>query len=121
MAACNLARKDTGAQIGVHPNRKIGPVMDFGCEASEKATIFRIGRKPDGSFRFFISKGTVLDKPKQFYGTSIVVQTTEKNSMDVVTGSVKEGWEPHFVVIYDDVAAELEKLARMLGCEICRY
>ena len=121
MAACNLAREDTGAQIGVHPNRKIGPVMDFGCKPSEKATIFRIGRKPDGSFRFFISKGTVLDKPKQFYGASIVVQTTEKNSMDVVTGSVKEGWEPHFVVVYDDIAAELEKLARMLGCEICRY
>lgn len=35
MAACNLARKDTGAQVGVHPNRKIGPVMDFGCEACE--------------------------------------------------------------------------------------
>ena len=32
-AACSLARKDTGAVVGVHPNRKIGPAMDFGCEA----------------------------------------------------------------------------------------
>ncbi len=121
MAACNLARKDTGAQVGVHPNRKIGPVMDFGCEASDVATIFRIGRKPDGTFRFFISKGKVLDKPKQYNGTSIVVETTDLNSKAVVTGSIKEGWEPHFVVIYADVATELEKLARMLDCEICRY
>ena len=55
MAACTLARKDTGAQVGVHPNRKIGPVMDFGCRACEKVTIFRVGRKADGSFRFFIA------------------------------------------------------------------
>lgn len=34
-AACSLARHDTGAVVGVHPNRKIGPAMDFGCEAFE--------------------------------------------------------------------------------------
>ena len=39
-AACTLARKDTGAVVGVHPNRKIGPAMDFGCEAFPEATIF---------------------------------------------------------------------------------
>ena len=77
MAACSLARRDTGAVVGVHPNRKIGPAMDFGCEAFADATVFRIGRKPDGSFRFFIAEGSVLDKPKQFIGTSIVVKTDE--------------------------------------------
>ena len=46
---------------------------------------------------------------------------TEKKAKDVVYGSVKEGWEPHFVVIYGDVASELEKLAHMTGAEICRY
>lgn len=120
MAACSLARKDTGAEVGVHPNRKIGPVMDFGCEACENVTVFRIGRKPDGSFRFFIAEGEVMDKPKQFYGTSIVVKT-DKAARDVVCGSIKEGWEPHFVVIYDRVANELEKLANMFDVEICRY
>lgn len=74
MAACSLARRDTGAQVGVHPNRKIGPVMDFGCQACEQVTVFRVGRKPDGSFRFFIAGGEALDKPKQFCGTSIVVK-----------------------------------------------
>ncbi len=120
MAACSLARKDTGAQVGVHPNRKLGPVMDFGCQACDQVTIFRVGRKPDGSFRFFIAGGEALDKPKQFCGTSVVVKT-DAPAKDVVYGSVKAGWEPHFVVIYQDVAAELEVLAHMLGAEICRY
>ena len=120
MAACSLARVDTGAQVGVHPNRKIGPVMDFGCQAWGQATIFRVGRKPDGSFRFFIAGGEVLDKPKQFNGTSVVVKTKQA-AEDVICGSVKDGWEPHFVVIYQDVEAELEKLAHMTGAEVCRY
>ena len=119
MAACDLARKDTGATVGVHPNRKLGPAMDFGCEATEKATIFRIGRTPDAKFRFFISTGSVLDKPKQFQGTSIVVKT-DAPAEDVVYGSVKGGWEPHFVVIYGDVANELEKLAHMFDVEVVR-
>ena len=120
MAACDLARKDTGAQVGVHPNRKIGPVMDFGCEACEHVTIFRVGRKPDGRFRFFIAEGSALHKPKQFNGTSVVVKTVE-SAKDVVYGTVKGGWEPHFVVVYGQVANELEKLGNMLGVEVCKF
>ena len=120
MAACSLARADTGARVGVHPNRKIGPVMDFGCQAREQATVFRVGRKPDGSFRFFIAGGEVLDKPKQFCGTSVVVKTKQA-AKQVISESVKDGWEPHFVVIYQNVEAELEKLAHMTGAEVCRY
>ena len=120
MAACDLARKDTGAQVGLHPNRKLGPVMDFGCDACEQVTIFRIGRKPDGSFRFFIAEGAALDKPKQFNGTSVVVKTAA-SAKDVVYGSVKGGWEPHFVVVYGAVANELEKLGNMLGVEVCKF
>lgn len=120
MAACSLARADTGARVGVHPNRKISPVMDFGCQAWEQATVFRVGRKPDGSFRFFIAGGEVLDKPKQFCGTSVVVKTKQA-AKQVISESVKDGWEPHFVVIYQNVEAELEKLAHMTGAEVCRY
>ena len=118
MAACSLARKDTGAQIGVHPNRKIGPVMDFGCRAEAAVTIFRIGRTPQGHFRFFIAEGEALDKPKQFNGTSVVVKTRTPAS-EVVSESIEEGWEPHFVVIFGAAAPELRKLADMLGMEIC--
>jgi L-fucose isomerase-like protein len=119
-AACSLARKDTGAEMGVHPNRKIGPTMEFGCKAADEVTVFRIGRNPDGSFRFFIATGEVLDMPKQFLGTSIVVKT-DSNAAELVNQSVKDGWEPHFAVIYDNVAQELEILANMLGMEVCKY
>jgi len=119
-AACSLARKDTGAAIGVHPNRKIGPAMDFGCESFPEATIFRIGREPDGTFRFFIADGAAMDKPKQFIGTSIVVQT-KTPSRAVVEDSIKAGFEPHFVVIKGNHAAALEALAEMFDFEVYRY
>ena len=120
MAPCSLAREDTGAAAGLHCNRKIGPTLDFGCKAGKAATVFRIGRKPDGSFRFFIMSGKPLDKPKQFTGTSVVVEM-ENPVAETVERSVKEGWEPHFVVVYGDVAAELEILAEFMGMEVCRY
>lgn len=120
MAACTLARKDTGAQVGVHPNRKIGPVMDFGCEPCDRVTVFRVGKKAEGGFRFFIAEGKALDKPKQFNGTSVVVKT-DTAAEQVVFSSIKNGWEPHFAVIYGNAAEELAMLGRMLGCEVCRY
>ncbi len=119
-AACSLARLDTGALTGVHPNRKIGPTMEFGLRPNKLATIFRIGRKPDGTFRFFLVKGEILDKPKQFSGTSVVVQV-EPKVKPLISKLVKEGWEPHFIVIYNDVIEELEILAEMLNIEICKY
>ncbi|MBI9009879.1 MAG: fucose isomerase [Tenericutes bacterium] len=118
--ACSLARKDTGALTGVHPNRKIGPTMEFGLRPSEKATVFRIGRKADGTFRFLLLKGEILDKPKQFLGTSLVFKT-EPEVKPLVTQLVKDGWEPHYIVIYDDCVEELEILAEMLNIEICKY
>ena len=119
-AACSLARKDTGAVIGVHPNRKIGPAMDFGCEACDDVTVFRVGRKPDGSFRFFVLEGEALDRPKQFTGTSIVVRT-DNACRDIVERSVKAGFEPHFTVLKGRHAAALTALADMLGLEVCKY
>ena len=119
-AACSLARKDTGAEIGVHCNRKIGPTLEFGCKASEKATIFRIGKDKYGEFRLFICKVKALDKPKQFNGTSVVIET-ENAAKDIVVSSVKDGWEPHFAVAFDDISAELKSLGEMLNIEICEY
>jgi L-fucose isomerase-like protein len=119
-AACSLARKDTGAVVGVHPNRKIGPAMDFGCEAFEDATVFRIGREPDGSFRFFLTEGEALDKPKQFIGTSIVIKT-DSPSREIVEDSVQDGFEPHFAVIKGRHAKTLEALAAFCGFPVYRY
>lgn len=119
-AACSLARRDTGAVVGVHPNRKIGPAMDFGCEAFPEATVFRVGREPDGSFRFFILEGEALDKPKQFIGTSIVVKT-DNPVREIVESSVRAGFEPHYAVIKGHCARTLEALADMLGIPVCKY
>lgn len=119
-AACSLARKDTGAVVGVHPNRKIGPAMDFGCEAFEDATVFRIGREPDGSFRFFLTEGAALDKPKQFIGTSIVIRT-DSPAREIVEDSVQDGFEPHFAVLKGRHAKALEALAAYLGFPVYRY
>lgn len=119
-AACTLARKDTGAVVGVHPNRKIGPAMDFGCEAFPEATIFRIGREPDGSYRFFILEGEALDKPKQFTGTSIVIKTAAP-VREAVEKSVLDGFEPHFVVMKGHHAETLKVLARMFGFKAYVY
>ena len=118
--ANKFARKDTGALVGVHPNRKIGPAMDFGCEAFSDATVFRIGREPDGSFRFFLTEGTALDKPKQFTGTSIVIKT-DSPAREIVEDSVQDGFEPHFVVIKGRCAKTLEALAAFYEFPVYRY
>ena len=119
-AACTLARKDTGAVVGVHPNRKIGPAMDFGCEAFPEATVFLIGREPDGSYRFFILEGEALDKPKQFTGTSIVIKTTAP-VREAVENSVLDGFEPHFAVMRGHHAETLKALAKMFGFKAFVY
>lgn len=120
MAPCSLAREDSGACAGLHCNRKIGPTLEFGCRAEEKVTVFRVGRKADGSFRFFIAGGEALDKPQQFFGTSVVVKTN-CNAGNLVSSAVKNGWEPHFAVAMGNISDELEILADMLGIEVEKY
>ena len=46
---------------------------------------------------------------------------TENSAKDIIYGSVKAGWEPHFVVIYGDVAHELEVLGNMLKIKVEKY
>ena len=119
-AACSLAREDTGACVGEHCNRHIGPTMEFGCKPEKEVTIFRVGKNPEGEFEFFLSRGEALDKPKQFFGTSVVVRT-ETNAEELVYSSVQDAWEPHFVVVYGDVYEELCILGHMLGLEVREY
>lgn len=120
MAPCSLARNDTGPCAGLHCNRKIGPTLEFGCKPEEKVTIFRVGKKADGSFRFFISSGEALDKPQQYFGTSVVVKTKSDIS-DLVNKAVKGGWEPHFAVAMGDISNELEIFADMLDIEVEKF
>ena len=116
-AACSLSREDTGACAGLHCNRGIGPTLDFGCKPAPNATVFRIGRKADGHFRMYVQKGEILDAPKQFVGTSIVVKL-EQSVRDILEQSIYAGWEPHFVVAYGDISEELRILSQMQQLEL---
>ncbi len=118
MAPCSLARKGN-AFTSVHCNRKIGPTLEFGCRESESAVIFRIGRTPDGSFRFFIAQGSAVDAEKQFHGTSTVIKTKTAAS-DIIAFGIDKGWEPHYAVIYTDCADVLEKVGELLGIPVFR-
>ena len=120
MAPCSLAREPGGACAGLHCNRKIGPTLEFGCKAEKYVTVFRVGKKADGSFRFFIAKGEALDKPQQYFGTSIVVKT-ENNVGEIINKSVKDGWEPHFAVAMGDISGELEAFANLLNIEAEKF
>lgn len=119
MAACSLARQDTGAVIGEHCNRYIGPTMEFGLKPADEVTVFRIGVDEKGDFRFLIYEGSALDMPKQFFGTSVVVKTNSK-AEEIINQTVLEGWEPHFVVAYKNIADELEILGHMLNISVER-
>lgn len=65
-------------------------------------------------------EGKVLDKPKQFQGTSAVVQVLPP-ILTLTQTTIEAGWEPHFVIIYASVVEELKALAKLLGIEICHY
>lgn len=119
-AACSLASQSCKARVSVHCNRKIGPTLEFGCKACKDVTIFRVGKNADGIFRMFVAQGEALEKPKQFFGTSVVVRT--KNPVhELVSSSVKAGWEPHFIIIYGNVAEEIELLAELFQVEVVKY
>ena len=120
MAACSLAREDTGAVIGEHCNRHIGPTLEFGCKKAENVTVFRVGKSPEGTFRFFIASGEAMDKEKQFYGTSMTVKM-KGCAEDIVKKTVEGGWEPHYAVIYGDASDSLEVLGHMLDIPVERY
>jgi hypothetical protein len=50
-----------------------------------------------------------------------MVVRVEQQVNPMITKMVKEGWEPHFAVLYGDVAEELSILAEMLNIEIVKY
>lgn len=117
--ACSLARKDTGARAGVHPNRKIGPTMEFGLKEG-RVTVIRLGRKPDGTFRIFLMTGEALDEPQQFLGTSVVVKA-DHDAGEIVNKAVTDGWEPHFALVYGDIKEEIKILGNLLNMEVVEY
>ncbi len=61
-----------------------------------------------------------MDKPKQFTGTSVVFRP-DTACRPAVENSVRDGFEPHFVVMKGRFAGALEALAEMFGFEVYEY
>ncbi|WP_339061320.1 hypothetical protein [Tepidibacillus marianensis] len=116
--AFSLARKDTGARAGVHPNRKIGFTLEFGLKKGE-VTMCRLGPSENG-YRMLVMKGEALDEPQQFFGTSVSV-AFEKNIKDLLQDLIMAGFEPHYAFAYADIEKELNALADWLGVEVVNF
>ncbi|WP_311775147.1 hypothetical protein [Alkalihalobacillus sp. TS-13] len=112
--AYSLAHPSQGAQSGVHPNRKLGFTMEFGLKPG-RVTLFRVGYTPEG-YRLLVMRGNALDTPQRFNGTSVEVQL-ETDVNKTLYQIMEEGFEPHYALVYDDVAEELVELGRQLGLE----
>lgn len=109
--AYSLANPSTGAQAGVHPNRKLGFTLEFGLKPGN-VTIARLGKSADG-YRMLIMKGEALDSPQKFNGTTVEIRLNGK-ARDVVQALMLEGFEPHYSIVYADIAEELQELGRLL-------
>lgn len=117
--ASSLADKKEGAKLGVHPNRKIGPTMEFGLKGGP-VTVLRLGKDKDG-FRMFLLKGEALDEPQKFFGTSVTVRPQGGQAAKRVAEFIMDGWEPHFVVAYGDIAEQVKTMCSMLKIGVCEY
>lgn len=114
-----LADREKGATVGVHPNRKIGPTMEFGLKKGE-VTIIRLGKDKDG-FRMFIMKGAALSEPQKFYGTTVTVRPMGGAASAKIKTFVNDGWEPHFIIAYGNIADALKIFCKLRGISLYEY
>ncbi len=117
--AYSLAHPSTGAQAGIHPNRKLGFAMDFGLK-SGTVTLFRLGYTKVDGYRLLVMRGNALDTPQRFNGTSVEVEL-ETNINETLDSLMIEGFEPHYALVYSDVVDELIELGRQLNIETVVY
>lgn len=117
--AYSLAHPDTGAQAGVHPNRKIGFTLEFGLKPGA-VTLLRLGYTKEDGYRLLVMRGKALDTPQPFNGTSVEVEL-ETNINETLYSLMEEGFEPHYALVYADVVDEVIELGRQLDVETVVY
>ena len=119
--AFSLARKDTGAQAGYHPNRNMGFTLEFGLKPGA-VTVLRIGEVPGEGLRALVGVGEVLDDPQRFRGTSAKVRMAGEGDVKARTLRVMAlGFEPHYAIAYGDVRAEMLALLSSLGIPVHEF
>ncbi len=117
--APSLANPEQGAQIGVHPNRRLAPVMQFSAKPG-RVTIIRLGVHPENkNYRLIVTKGEAISVPKLYEGTSIAIKM-DIGSEKFVKETCEAGWEYHFAIAYGDVSAEMVRAGIMLGISVDR-
>lgn len=95
----------------VHTNRKLPLLMEFTLKPGV-VTLARLS-EASGEFRLVIGRGTVIEKPKSFSGTSGVLRF-ERDHQAVFETILREGLEHHISLTYGDYVEELILLAEML-------
>ena len=66
------------------------------------------------------ASGEALDRPQQYFGTSLVVKL-HSDAEVFIRGGVEYGWEPHFAVAMGDITASVKALGKMLGIEVFAF
>lgn len=106
-----LASVKTGPVAGVQPNRNYGFAYDNGLKGGP-VTVARLGYVA-GGFRMLIVKGEAIDLPNRFWGASVEVKL-ESKVREVFDFIIKQGYEHHFSLVWQDVSNELIELCELL-------
>ena len=110
LAPISMAKEGT-AKSGIHSNRKKPLLHDFSLKAGE-ITIFRVS-KARNKLQFFVLKGTVIDRPNSFSGTSGVI-SLGPDSAHKAEQMFKGGLEHHVAFTYGDVSDQLFRLGNQM-------
>lgn len=110
-----LANDKYGVESSVHPNRKIGPTVDFVLKPGA-ITLFRIHHDSAG-YKFVITEGQVLDTENPYKGVSAEVMIENKVE-GFLENVILNGYEPHFGLAYGSLSKELVMLARSLDIRV---
>ena len=108
LSMANPQRPTTG---GIHSNRKVPLVMEFGLKPG-RVTLARLSRA-NGHLRLVIGYGEIIDAPPSFSGTSGVCHF-DKPVNQVLDTILSEGLEHHLALTYGDYTAPLYALAELL-------
>ena len=103
LAPISMAKEGT-AKSGIHSNRKKPLLHDFSLKEGE-ITIFRVS-KARNKLQFFVLKGSVIDRPNSFSGTSGVIILGD-NSAYKAEQMFKGGLEHHVAFTYGDISDKL--------------
>ncbi len=110
LAPISMAKEGT-AKSGIHSNRKKPLLHDFSFKSGE-ITIFRVS-KARNKLQFFVLKGTVIERPNSFSGTSGVISLGQ-DSAHKAEQMFRGGLEHHVAFTYGDVSNQLIHLGNQM-------